>query len=140
MDDFTFAVPGLADFEAKLLELGTAGARRVGRKALRQGTNVITAEARRLGAAGHPAFPNKITGRMVRSIYTHDRGVMGDNIVFSVDVKRLAFYARFVEFGTSRSRAYPFMRPAAEGKARDAVDAIVAVLGPGIELEWSRKR
>jgi hypothetical protein len=32
------------------------------------------------------------------------------------------------------------MRPAAEGKARDAVDAIVAVLGPGIELEWSRKR
>lgn len=137
--DLDFRVAGLAEYEQMLFALGTAGARRAGKKALRQGANVIMKEARILAVAGHPGHPNKMTGRMVKSIYTHDRGVMGDNIVFSIDVKKLAFYARFVEFGTSRSRAFPFMRPAAENKAREAVGVIADVLRPAIELEWGRK-
>ena len=138
MDDFTFSTPNLAAYERHLFDLGTAGARRVGRKALRQGANVIMREARFLAKAGHPDYPNKITGRMAKSIYTHDRGVIGDNIIFSVDVRRLAFYARFVEYGTYRTRAYPFMRPAAENKAKEAVAAIAHTLGPAIEYEWGK--
>jgi HK97 gp10 family phage protein len=136
--DFSFKTPNLAAFEQRLLEMGTKTARAAGRKAMRQGANVILRESRRLVKAGHPAFPEKITGLMARSLYTHDRGIIGDNIIFSVDLKKLAFYGRFVEFGTSRSRAYPFMRPAAEGKAREAVQVIADTLQGVIELSWGR--
>jgi len=136
--DFSFETPNLAVFEQHLLRMGTTTARAAGRKALRQGANVILHESRRLVKAGHPAFPEKVTGLMARSLYTHDRGIMGDNIVFSVDLKRLAFYGRFVEFGTSRSKAYPFMRPAAEQMAPEAVRVIANTLQGIIELEWSR--
>ncbi|HEU4376282.1 MAG TPA: HK97-gp10 family putative phage morphogenesis protein [Telluria sp.] len=136
--DFNFETPNLAALEARLLEMGTTTARAAGRKALRQGANVILAESRRLVSAGHPAFPQKITGLMARSLYTHDRGIMGDNIVFSVDLKKLAFYGRFVEFGTSKSRAYPFMRPAAEHKAEEAVRVMAETLQGVIELSWGR--
>jgi HK97 gp10 family phage protein len=136
--DFSFETPNLAAYEQRLLQMGTTVARAAGRKAMRQGANVILREARLLVKAGHPAFPAKITGLMARSLYTHDRGIMGDNIVFSVDLKKLAFYGRFVEFGTSRSRAYPFMRPAAEGKAQEAVRVIADTLQGVIELSWGR--
>lgn len=136
--DFNFETPNLAAFEQRLLQMGTTVARAAGRKALRQGANVILHEARLLVKAGHPAFPEKITGLMARSLYTHDRGILGDNIVFSVDLKKMAFYGRFVEFGTSRSRAYPFMRPAAEGKAQEAVRVIADTLQGVIELSWGR--
>lgn len=138
--DMDFQVPGLAGFDAALRNLGTAGARRAGKKALRQATNVVLREARLLSKAGHPEFPNKLTGIMSKSLYTHDRGVIGDNIIFSVDVKRLAYWALFVEYGTSHARAYPFMRPAAENKAVEVGHTIAAVIGPAIELEWSKRK
>ena len=136
--DFNFETSNLAAFAQRLREMGTTTARAAGRKAMRQGANVILRESRRLVKAGHPAFPEKITGLMARSLYTHDRGITGDNIVFSVDLKKLAFYGRFIEFGTSRSRAYPFMRPAAEGKAQEAVRVIADTLQGVIELSWGR--
>lgn len=46
-----------------------------------------------------------------------------------------AFYWRFVEFGTSRMRAQPFMRPAFESKKHAAVDAIAARLRAGLAKE-----
>lgn len=140
MPDFSFETPNLAAYERMLLSLGTSVARSVGRKAMRQGANVILHETRILAKAGHPAFPNKVTGLMAKSILTVDRGVVGDNVVFSVSVKRMAFYARFVEFGTSRSRAYPFMRPAAEKKAQESVEMMASVLGREIALRWGTAR
>jgi HK97 gp10 family phage protein len=137
--DFNFETPNLAAFEQRLLELGTTTARKLARQAVRQGANVILFEARRLVAAGHPAFPNKVTGLMAKSLVTRDHGLIGDNIVFSIDVKAAAFYARFVEFGTSHAQPYPFMRPAAESKAAEAVQQIVDVMGPGIEQAWGAK-
>lgn len=127
--DFAFSVPGLAEFEQKLLALGTTGARRVGRAAWRQAANVITLEARQI--------VNRRSGLLARSIYTRDRGVVGDNIVFSVDVRKIAFYGRFVEYGTIHARAYPFMRPAAENKAQEAVRVGSQILGFQIEQQWA---
>ena len=108
----------------------------MGRKALRQGANVILRESRMLVQGGHPTLPNRITGLMARSLYTHDRGITGDTINFSVDLKGMAFYGKFVEFGTSHARAYPFMRPAAENKAVEAVETMGATLGEGLGLAW----
>lgn len=134
--DFTFETPGFAAYERMLLAMGTKHARAAGRAALRQGTNVILRESRVLAKAGHPAFPQRVTGLMARSIVTTDRGIVGDTITFSVDVKKLAFYARFVEFGTSRSKPYPFMRPAAENRAQEAVTVMAEVLGKQIAMRW----
>ena len=134
--DFNFETPNLAAFEQRLLQMGTTAARAAGRKALRQGANVILAESRRLVKAGHPQFPAKVTGLMARSLYTHDRGIMGDTILFSVDLKGMAFYGRFVEFGTSHARAYPFMRPAAENTAQEAVGVMADVIGTEIGAYW----
>ena len=138
MDDFTFSTPRLAQYEQHLIDMGVKQARAIGRAAVRRGINVIMIESRRLAAAGHPNFPDKLTGRMARSIYTHDQGIMGDNIVFSVDVKKLAFYARFVEYGTSHAKAYPFMRVAAATKAQEAVQVMVSYMGSQIEGAWGR--
>lgn len=134
--DFEFQTLNLAAYEQHLLAMGTTAARAAGRKALRQGTNIVLAESRRLVSAGHPAFPEKVTGLMARSLYTHDRGIMGDTILFSVDLKGMAFYGRFVEFGTSHARAYPFMRPAAENTAQEAVGVMANVIGTEIGTYW----
>lgn len=134
--DFEFETLNLAAYEQHLLAMGTKVARAAGRKALRQGTNVVLRESRALVSAGHPKFPEKVTGLMARSLVTHDRGIIGDTILFSVDLKGLAFYGRFVEFGTSRSRAYPFMRPAAENTAQEAVGVMAGTLAVEIQGYW----
>jgi HK97 gp10 family phage protein len=46
-----------------------------------------------------------------------------------------AWYWRFVEFGTRKMRARPFLRPALEAKRREAVQAMKDRLSERIELE-----
>lgn len=131
MENFTFTTPGLAGFEAKLLELGTAGARRIGRAALRQSAKVVLVETRLLA--------RRRTGLLKKSIQVKDRGIRGDTIYFSVSVLQRAFYGKFLEFGTSRMPAYPFMRPAAENTAQESVAVMAEYLGSGLQVEWSKR-
>lgn len=131
MEGFSFTTPGLAGFEKKLLELGTTGARRVGRAALRQSANVVLEESRLLA--------RRRTGLLKKSINVVDRGIRGDTIYFSVSVRQRAFYGKFLEFGTSRMPAYPFMRPAAENTAYESVAVLAQNLGSGLEIEWSKR-
>jgi HK97 gp10 family phage protein len=54
-----------------------------------------------------------------------------------------AFYWTFVEFGTSRMDAQPFMRPAFETRKNQALDLIIDGLRYGVEAEaallsWSK--
>ena len=46
-----------------------------------------------------------------------------------------AWYWRFVEFGTRKMAARPFLRPALESRRRQAVDAIKQRLTQRIEIE-----
>lgn len=46
-----------------------------------------------------------------------------------------AWYWRFLEFGTRKMQARPFLRPALEAKRREAVDAIKERLSLQIETE-----
>lgn len=130
MDGFAFTTPGLAGLEAKLLDLGTAGARRVGRAALRQSANVVLAETRLLA--------RRRTGLLQKSIYVRDGGIQGDTIYFSVSVKQKAFYGKFVEFGTVHSKPFPFMRPAADNTKEESVEVLAKQIGAGLEIEWSK--
>lgn len=69
----------------------------------------VEAAAKR-NASGRPG-PNVITGRLRGSI-TWKPGQ--DALSPYVDVGTNVFYAPFVELGTSRAPAYPFLRPALE--------------------------
>jgi phage gpG-like protein len=69
----------------------------------------VEAAAKR-NASGRPG-PNVITGRLRGSI-TWRPGM--DELSPYVDIGTNVFYAPFVELGTSRAPAYPFLRPALE--------------------------
>lgn len=43
------------------------------------------------------------------------------------------YYWRFVEFGTARMRAQPFLRPAADAKGRVALDMVVQAIDAGLK-------
>lgn len=131
MDMMTFETPNLAQYEQMLLQMGTMPARGLGRKAVRQGANVIRDEARLMAP--------RLTGLLRRSIYTKDRGIDGANIVFSISVrmtKGWAFYASWVEFGTINAQPHPFMRPAVDAKKEQAIAVLGATLGAGLTEAW----
>lgn len=69
---------------------------------------IAVQRAAKKNASGRPG-PNVQTGRL-RSSITEELGVDGDELVerIGTDVS----YAPYVELGTSRAPAYPFLRPA----------------------------
>lgn len=69
-------------------------------------------------------------GNLQRSIYqayNAEISVDGKTAVYSVSWnKSKAFYGRFVEYGTARMPAHPFLRPAYEAKKAEALQAAQA--------------
>lgn len=128
MADVDLQVTGLADLEARLVELGTNGGRRSLRKGLRQGANVVLAEARRR--------VRKKTGATAKATKVKDEGLKFEEMTFSIST---SYVGRFLEFGTSKMPAYPFLRPAAESKARESVEKARDVTLAAIEVEASRR-
>lgn len=131
MAELEFNVSGLSQLNAVLLELGTNAARRAGRKAQRQGANVILRAMRETA-------PVRTGNLKKKGFYTHDHGVVGDKVWFSVDLKKNAFYGKFLEFGTSKMAPHPFMRAAAEAASSSSVAVLAVVLGDAIVVEAER--
>lgn len=128
MADLDLQIEGLADLEQKLNELGGPAARRSLAKGLRQGTNVVLAEARRR--------VRKKTGATAKATRTKSQGQQGQDLIFSVVTNDVG---RWLERGTSKMPAYPFLRPAAENKAREAVEVARDVTLAAIEVEAAKK-
>lgn len=72
------------------------------------------------------------TGKLKSQIVSSSTGLNGRVGFASKDV----FYWRFVEFGTVRIPARPFVRPAAEAEAEPYVRAMAAI-GPKLERDLS---
>ena len=132
MADFAVEIQGLAHLDRALQELAWPAARRALRKGMRKGANVVRDEAR-------AKAPVK-TGNLKRKIRTRERSEQDGNMRFAVEVPRSAFYGRFLEYGTSKMAAKPFLRPAAEGKTEAAVTAMRDALAEAIEIEMRRAR
>ena len=132
MADFAVEIQGLAQLDRALQELAWPAARRALRKGMRKGANVVRDEAR-------AKAPVK-TGNLKRKIRTRERSEQDGNMRFAVEVPRSAFYGRFLEYGTSKMAAKPFLRPAAEGKTEAAVTAMRDALAEAIEIEMRRAR
>lgn len=141
-------VEGLRELRANLLKLADRTQRNVLNRAVNAGARVIRDEAKMRAPVD--------TGRLEENIITAKRrspkgqstyvvAVRGitpkgnsDNTLKTDDPKN-AYYSRFVEFGTSKMSAQPFMAPAFEMKKHDALAVIGFELGSGIEKEAAKE-
>ena len=149
-----FKVEGLAELAKALRELPDRVAKNGLRVSVYAGAKVIRDEARmRAPKAAEVLGPNQPPpGTLKRSvIMKHVRELSGGGRqTFYVLVRhgkkyrnqgkrgnlsQDAWYWRFVEFGTRKMAARPFLRPALESRRRQAVDAIKQRLTQRIEIE-----
>jgi HK97 gp10 family phage protein len=147
----TFKVEGLQELERRLLEFGPKVARNGLRAANFAGAKVFREAAKQ-------AAPVR-TGLLKASIATFKRPTAPNVAKHSVGVRGLrlkyantaenrrkrrvgkkyqadgpAFYGRFLEFGTSKMAARPFLRPAFQNNIGNAIDAVKERLAKAIEL------
>jgi HK97 gp10 family phage protein len=152
----TVKVEGLAELHRKLLELPARIERNVVRRAVYAGAAVIRDDMRERApiytgevSEGHPP-----PGTLKKSIYVKyiPEKSRGGRTVYYVgvrhgksrqhvgkkDINRDAYYFRFIEFGTEKMAAQPFMRPAFDSKQGAALGAIKDTLASGISDEVAK--
>ena len=130
MTEQTVQLTGFTELAAALRELP----QRVAKNALRSAVNAGATEIRKQVRLNAPVD----TGLLKKNIFQKQiREASGPTKqTFAVGVrqgnarnkdgskKELPYYWRFIEFGTSKLPAKPFVRPAFEAKKEDAVEAI----------------
>ena len=153
----TFKIEGLAELGKALRELPARVARNGLRVSVYAGAKVVRDEARaRAPKAEQPLGPNQPPpGTLKRSVIMKHIPELSSltRQTFFVTVRhgkkyrkqgkkgnlsQDAWYWRFVEFGTRKMRARPFLRPALEAKRREAGQAMKDRLSERIEMEASK--
>jgi len=108
----------------------TALPKKLARNILRQ---AIRAAARQLADEVRTRAPVGPTGYLSSSIKSRDS--RGERNQVAAKVATDAFYARFVEYGTSKMAAKPFMRPAFDTQKDKLVDLVGRMLAERLEKE-----
>jgi len=113
LDNFTVDVTGLKELNERLDGLTAKVQRQVLRSGLRAGAKVVQKEAAR-----NIAVRSGLTKKHIITKVSVKRAGYGEA---TVGVKRpRAHIGRFLENGTARMAARPFLRPALDTKAREA--------------------
>jgi HK97 gp10 family phage protein len=128
MDRINFKITGAKEMEALLKQMGPRLASRAGDQSLRAGARIIVAEAKRLAPVRTGALRRSITMASQRQPSGSSRRVV--LVGFRPPVSRRA---HFTEFGTRHSPAEPFLRPAFDVRAVNALSEIGRVLALAIE-------
>ncbi|MEK7344935.1 MAG: HK97-gp10 family putative phage morphogenesis protein [Pseudomonadota bacterium] len=153
----TFKIEGLAELGKALRELPERVARNGLRVSVYAGAKVVRDEARaRAPKAAQSLGPNQPPpGTLKRSVIMKHIPELSSltRQTFFVTVRhgkkyrkqgkkgnlsQDAWYWRFVEFGTRKMRARPFLRPALEARRREAGQAMKDRLSERIEMEASK--
>lgn len=153
----TFKIEGLAELGKALRELPARVARNGLRVSVYAGAKLVRDEARaRAPKAEQPLGPNQPPpGTLKRSVimkhFPELSSLTRQTFVVTVrhgkkyrkqgkkgNLSQDAWYWRFVEFGTRKMRARPFLRPALEAKRSEAGQAMKDRLRERIELEASK--
>lgn len=129
-----------------LKDLGEPFAIKAMGSALRAAANVVKKEAKSrapAGGGGRYRFPyrgkDKTPGTLRQAIVATARREQDGSITLLVGVtsgrraKHDAFYARFLELGTSKSPPRPFLGPSLDASAGAAVDRARVILGRRID-------
>ncbi|MCE4541385.1 MULTISPECIES: HK97-gp10 family putative phage morphogenesis protein [unclassified Caballeronia] len=74
------------------------------------------------------AMPHYRTGVLensIKTVFVPEDSVTGEIATYAVTVNQNAWYARLLEFGTSKMAAKPFIRPSYEAKRQEAGQAVI---------------
>lgn len=121
---------GFAELEAALKALPDRTAKRLAQQSVRKGAVLIQKDAK-----GRVAVAS---GNLRQNIVVRLRRRAGVAVLYSIGWTRKGFYGQFLEFGTSRQRARPFLRPAADERFGEVVSTIGRDLGPKLVREFKK--
>lgn len=130
---------GVAELKAALAEVGTAVATKLGKQADRDAANLMAAAMKETApysndtpgkASDKPHLRDEIKVRL-RPSYSPT------TIVYRITTGK-AFWGAFLEFGTVKYAAHPWMRSAFDSTVHAAIDLQIAVLREGIEAVAKR--
>ena len=134
----TMTVSGLADLEEALQELGNAVAGKVLYNALMTAAIPIQDTAIAMAPqAVKPYYRYKRRGKKVRGKAAAGQPAAGTTTereaYVGVSWQGNAFYGRFLEFGTAKMAARPFLRPAFDARSGEALGIFMDRLRENIE-------
>jgi len=145
-----FRIEGLQELERQLLEFGPKVAKNGLRAANYAGALTMRDAVKATAPVRTGVLKANVTAfrrRAEDNVAKHSVGVKGvrlkyGNTALNRRLKRAgrkyqadgpAFYAKFLEYGTSKMDAQPFMRPAFENTAQESIDAVRNRLAVAIE-------
>lgn len=135
-------VKGLAELEKGLIEMG----RDVGMKGLTgataDGARIVRDKARSLVPVDTGNLKRNIVISKYKRVKDKDREARYAVVIRTkgkAGAKDNAFYGVFVERGTSKMAARPFMRPAWESKRQAAADTVISSIEKTIVDEKAKK-
>ena len=147
----TISITGLADLEKRLLDFPDKVVRNILAGAIRAGAVVIQGEARSiapesaeahyLGKKGRKSYTLIQPGELKRKgikVRQAPRKSRTQPVEYWVYVSKRNWYWKFLEFGTSKMSARPFMRPGFEAKKTEAVERIREYLSARIDKEAAK--
>ena len=138
-------VDGLKELQDDLLQLPDKIGGQTLQRSLTAAALPIVNEARDRVPLAHQAYklygggvadPGWLKSRIVRKKVRQSRN--SAEVIVTIKDQRQAYFWRFIEFGTSKLVARPFLRPAFEAKASDAVDRFVERLSDAIDQARQR--
>jgi len=130
--DVKLDIKGLADLERELNQLTLKARASVLRGALNKAVDPVLKAARENVSAQFTERSGTLRKSIQKSA-TAPRGSNGFTAEAKVGVTGEGFYGRFLEFGTSKMPARPFMRPAVDAHAQEVVDLFASEMRRRIE-------
>lgn len=150
-------VEGLSQIHKALSELGRKVSNKIAVKAMREGGKIVREQARQNAPILSQSTPYRRAGTLKKAIKSSTKVLKNGKIGTVIRVKTLTtkqievfkvrsgkkgalnpkdpYYWRFLEFGTSKMPAKPFLRPAFEQTKEKAATEIIKTLKDGIESE-----
>lgn len=157
MGSVTVRVEGLKELQKAMQSLGRKTSNRIAVKAMRKGGAVVRNKARMLAPVLKESVPQRRAGTLRKSIQSRTKVGKNGRTDTYIWVKKLStkqvlkfkeksgkssahnprdpFYWRFIEFGTSKMPARPFMQPAFQQSKEQAAQAIINTLQQEIIAE-----
>ena len=111
---------GAEELNAALRKVGDRATGLILAKAAEQGADVIAEEAKRIAP--------RDSGDLAEGIHAEPGRLKQGRAVMNVGIGKKEWYGAFVEFGTEKMAAKPFLRPAFDTKKEEATEAVARVL------------
>jgi HK97 gp10 family phage protein len=123
----SFIITGFKEIDDKLKGLEKKVQKKVTRQAMRKGLKPVLSEAR----ANAPVD----TGELRKGIKIKSGKGSRRQITMNVQTTDPNYVGKFLEFGTRKMKAHPFMRPAYDTKGDQATAIALDELRKGVERE-----